>query len=39
MAPATALSTSALLNTMKGALPTSSMETFFTVSAACLSRI
>lgn len=37
MAPATALSTSALSNTMKGAWPPSSMDAFFTVSAAIFS--
>lgn len=37
MAPPTALSTSALSKTMKGAWPPSSMETFFTVSAAIFS--
>lgn len=37
MAPPTALSTSALSNTMKGAWPPSSMETLFTVSAAIFS--
>ncbi|KAF3838977.1 hypothetical protein F7725_017694 [Dissostichus mawsoni] len=34
MAPLTAISTSALSNTMKGAWPPSSMDAFFTVSAA-----
>lgn len=38
MAPPTALSTSALSNTMKGAWPPSSMDAFFTVSAAILSN-
>src|SRR6478735_12238651 len=37
IAPATALSRSASSNTMKGALPPSSIETFFTVWAACSS--
>lgn len=37
MAPPTALSTSALSKTMKGAWPPSSMDTFFTVSAAIFS--
>lgn len=39
IAPATALSKSALSKTMKGAWPPSSMETFFMVSAACFRRI
>lgn len=38
-APATARSTSALSNTIKGACPPSSMETLFTVPAACFSSI
>lgn len=38
-APATARSTSALSNTIKGACPPSSMETRFTVPAACFSSI
>lgn len=39
IAPLTAASTSALSNTMKGAWPPSSMDAFFTVSAAIFSRI
>ena len=38
MVPFTALSISALLNTMRGALPPSSMWTLFTESADCLVR-
>lgn len=39
MAPPTAMSTSALSNTMKGAWPPSSMETLFTESAAIFNNI
>lgn len=39
IAPATALSTSALSKTMKGAWPPSSIDTLLTVPAACLSSI
>ena len=39
IAPATAASRSASSKTMKGALPPSSIETFFTVAAHCSSRI
>lgn len=39
MAPCTAASRSAFSNTMKGALPPSSIEAFFTVDAACSNSI